>query len=82
MNRRGFLRALGAVPVIAAVPAIVARWAPTPAAVPVAVDGFQAISPDGATSEGRTGGWHEYRDGRLDIYNSRGVVVISMGDLS
>lgn len=91
MNRRGFLRALGSVPVIAAVPAVVARLVPASAAVPVTADSFKVLAPDGAvsleagggaTTFRHTGGRTEYRDGRWDIYDSHGVLRISMGNLS
>lgn len=91
MNRRGFLRVLGAVPVIAAVPAVVARLAPVAAAVPVTADSFKVLASDGAVplevgdaattfrhADGRT----EYRNGRWDVYDSHGVLRISMGNLS
>ena len=90
MNRRGFLRALGAVPVIAAVPAVVARLAPVAATAPVTADSFKVLAPDGAvplevddgaTTIRHTGGRTEYRDGRWDVYDARGVLRISMGCL-
>ncbi len=90
MNRRGFLRALGAVPVIAAVPAVVARLAPVAAATPVTADGFKVLAPDGAvplevgdraTTIHHTSGRTEFRDGRFDVYDERGVLRISMGCL-
>lgn len=90
MNRRGFLRALGAVPVIAAVPAVVARLAPAAATAPVTADSFKVLAPDGAVpvevGDGATtirhaGGRTEYRDGRWDVYDARGVLRISMGCL-
>lgn len=90
MNRRGFLRALSAVPVIAAVPAVVARMVPSAAAAPVTADSFKVLAPDGtvplevgdgATTIRHAGGWTEYRDGRWDVYDARGVLRISMGCL-
>ncbi len=90
MNRRGFLRALGAVPVIAAVPAFVARLAPAAATAPVTADSFKVLAPDGAvpvevgggaTTIRHAGGRTEYRDGRWDVYDARGVLRISMGCL-
>ena len=89
MNRRRFLRALGAVPVIAAVPAVVARLAPV-AATSVTAESFKVLAPDGAvplevgdgaTTIRHTGGRTEYRDGRWDVYDARGVLRISMGCL-
>lgn len=91
MNRRGFLRALSAVPVIAAVPAVVARMVPSAAAAPVTAEGFKVLAPDGAVplevADGTTtvrhaGGRTEFRAGRWDIYDSHGVLRISMGNLS
>ncbi|HDS1101070.1 TPA: hypothetical protein ACOEPF_000623 [Stenotrophomonas maltophilia] len=84
MNRRGFLRALGAVPVIAAVPAVVARLAPVAAAAPATADSFKVLAPevgDGATTIRNAGGRTEFRDGRFDVYDERGVLRISMGCL-
>lgn len=90
MNRRGFLRALGAVPIIAAVPAVVARLAPVAGAAPVIADSFKLLAPggavplevgDGATTIRHAGGRTEFRDGRFDVYDERGLLRISMGCL-
>ncbi|WP_155647134.1 hypothetical protein [Stenotrophomonas maltophilia] len=89
MNRRSFLRALGAVPVVAVVPAALARFAP--AAGAMTASGFRMLGPDGSVplevSDGVTtvrheGGRTEFRKNRMDVFDSRGVLRISFGDLS
>lgn len=89
MNRRGFLQALVTVPVVAAVPAALVKLAPL--AGSITASSFRVVGPrnsvplevcDGVTTVRSEGGRTEFHERRVDVYDARGVLRISFGDLS
>lgn len=88
MNRRGFLRALAAVPVVAAVPTALAKLAPV--AGSITASSFRVVGPrdcvpfevaDGVTTVRGQGGRTEFHKRRVDVYDARGVLRVSFGVL-